>query len=80
MLGQELLVRAVRVMDKHNIEYMLTGSYASSLQGHPRSTNDIDIAVEVSTSQVHELMAARPAGSDLDTVNCFLYLFYDYSS
>ncbi len=60
MLEQELLVRTVRVMDRHNIAYMLTGSYASSLQGHPRSTHDIDIVVEVSTTQVHELMAAFP--------------------
>ena len=60
MLEQELLVRTVRVMDRHNIDYMLTGSYASSLQGHPRSTHDIDIVVKVSTTQVHELIAAFP--------------------
>lgn len=39
MLEQELLVRTVQVMDEYNIKYMLTGSYASSLQGLPRSTD-----------------------------------------
>lgn len=60
MLEQELLVHTVQVMDRHNIKYMLTGSYASSMQGQPRSTHDIDIVVEVSMTQVHDLIAAFP--------------------
>lgn len=61
MLEQELLVQTIQVMDRHNIKYMLTGSYASSMQGQPRSTHDIDIVVEVSMTQVHDLMAAFPS-------------------
>jgi hypothetical protein len=43
MSQQELLKKTVRFLDENKIEYMLTGSYTSSLQGEPRSTHDIDI-------------------------------------
>ncbi len=61
MLEQELLVRTVQVMDEHNIKYMLTGSYVSSLQGQPRSTHDIDIVVKILMTQVSYLIAAFPS-------------------
>ena len=48
----ELLKRVVRVLEQAQIEYMLTGSQASSLQGEPRSTHDIDLVVDLSDSAV----------------------------
>ena len=36
---------------------MLTGSLASSLQGEPRSTHDIDLVVELSAGDVAKLLA-----------------------
>ncbi len=43
------------------IEYMLTGSMASSLQGQPRSTHDIDLVVDLNMQQAAQLRKAFPA-------------------
>jgi hypothetical protein len=40
----------VERLEAAGIEYMLTGSLASSLQGEPRATHDIDIVIAVRTS------------------------------
>lgn len=40
---------------------MLTGSFASSLQGEPRSTHDIDLVVDLQLSQVEILIRDFPA-------------------
>jgi hypothetical protein len=40
---------------------MITGSVASSLQGEPRATHDIDLVVEISAGQVDGLLNAFPA-------------------
>lgn len=39
---------------------MLTGSYASSLQGEPRLTHDIDLVVSITPLGVSALLAAFP--------------------
>jgi hypothetical protein len=41
------LRRAVEFLTAAGIEYMLTGSLVSSLQGVPRLTHDIDIVVNL---------------------------------
>lgn len=61
MLQPELLKRVVAVLDEVGIEYMITGSIASSLQGEPRSTHDIDIVVFLQKSQVQQLVTKFPA-------------------
>ncbi len=48
-------------LDRLGIGYMVTGSIASSLQGEPRSTHDIDIVVNLPRSKAHELAGAFPA-------------------
>jgi hypothetical protein len=40
---------------------MLTGSYASSLQGEPRLTHDIDLVVAITPEAVQSLLLAFPA-------------------
>ena len=37
----------VAQLDEAAIEYMLTGSVASSLQGEPRATHDIDVVISI---------------------------------
>jgi len=37
---------------------MITGSVASSLQGEPRSTHDIDIVIAIEKSKAHKLVEA----------------------
>lgn len=63
MSQQELLGRVVAALLDADIEYMITGSIASSLQGEPRSTHDIDVVVELASSgpeSVNRLLAAFP--------------------
>lgn len=47
MSQQELLSKVIQVLEDVGIDYMLTGSLVSSLQGEPRYTNDIDIVVSI---------------------------------
>ncbi len=52
MLQSELLKRVIDVLNKNGIDYMITGSIASSLHGIPRSTHDIDIIVMLSKKDI----------------------------
>ena len=47
MSQQELLKLVIARLHEAGIEYMLTGSLASSLQGEPRATHDIDLVVAI---------------------------------
>ena len=60
MSQQELLARVVTALDAAGIEYMVTGSVASSLQGEPRSTHDIDFVVAIPLKSVPALLRAFP--------------------
>jgi hypothetical protein len=54
----ELLRFVVDVLDAADIEYMITGSVASSLQGEPRATHDLDVVAAIEASKVHTLIVA----------------------
>lgn len=58
MSQPELLIRVVDVLDGLGIPYMLTGSVASSIQGEPRSTHDIDLVVALPPKKVDALLQA----------------------
>lgn len=60
MSQQELLKKVVQVLDETGIEYIVTGSVASSLQGEPRSTHDIDFVVSIDKSAATQLAKAFP--------------------
>jgi hypothetical protein len=60
MSQQELLIRTVRVLLNANVDYMVTGSVASSLQGEPRSSHDIDLVVALSPDAIPKLLQAFP--------------------
>ena len=61
MLEQDLLAKVIQILDAGKIEYMLTGSYVSSLQGQPRSTHDIDIIVAIKKTQVSRFAKSFPS-------------------
>lgn len=61
MSQQELLINVVRSLDHAGIEYMVTGSLVSSLQGEPRSTHDIDLVVSVDRDSAMKLAKDFPA-------------------
>ncbi len=48
MSQQELLTQVIATLQKLGIEFMLSGSYASSLQGEARATHDIDLVASLS--------------------------------
>ncbi len=61
MLQPERLIRKViQTLEAIGIEYMVTGSVASSLQGEPRSTHDIDLVVVLHKSTIQKLIDAFP--------------------
>ena len=75
MSQQELLKKVIQTLEDAGIEYMVTGSVASSLQGEPRSTHDIYLVVAIQKSAVKKLVTAFPApdfylseGSILDAI------------
>lgn len=60
MSQQELLRKVVQTLDQSSIEYMITGSVASSLQGEPRSTHDIDVVISIQDVEIEKLVEAFP--------------------
>jgi hypothetical protein len=58
MSQQELLSRVTGVLDELSIDYMLTGSFASSIQGEPRLTHDIDLVVALAQSDAEKVLEA----------------------
>ena len=56
----ELLKRLIAALEAAGVDYMITGSVASSLQGEPRSTHDIDVVVSISPAAVRSLRRAFP--------------------
>jgi hypothetical protein len=61
MSQSELLKKTIAALEAANTPYMLTGSFASSLQGEPRLTHDIDLVVAITPAAVRSLLAAFPA-------------------
>ena len=61
MSQQELLKKVVPILTAVGIDYMVTGSIASSLHGEPRSTHDIDLVVVMPPDAVRKLMTAFPS-------------------
>jgi predicted nucleotidyltransferase len=69
MSQQELLKKVIQVLEDAGIEYMVSGSLVSSLQGEPRSTHDIDVVVAVQRSMAHALARSfPPPGTDKTNV------------
>lgn len=60
MTQADLLRHLVATLEGAGIEYMLTGSTASSLQGEPRATHDLDVVVAIREVDIGAVMAAFP--------------------
>ena len=61
MSQQALLIRVLAALEAAGIASMVTGSLASSLQGEPRATHDIDLVIEVAPADVDRLVAVLAA-------------------
>lgn len=60
MDADDFFRRLITALEESGIPYMVTGSYASSAHGVPRATNDIDIVIAPSRTQLEVLMAKLP--------------------
>ena len=61
MSQPELLTKVISFLEQHGLEYMVTGSVVSSLQGEPRATHDVDIVVNIKNTAISILTKAFPA-------------------
>lgn len=67
MSQQELLKKVIKAVEDAGIQYMLTGSVVSSLQGEPRSTHDIDMVIAIKKSAVKKIIGTfQPPDFHLD--------------
>lgn len=57
----ELLKLVASVLDRLSVPYMVTGSMASSAQGQPRSTHDVDLVVALLPSTGRKLAEEFPS-------------------
>jgi hypothetical protein len=55
MSQPQLLEKVLDVLNINQIDYMITGSIVSSLQGEPRATHDIDIVVNIQSASIQNL-------------------------
>lgn len=58
MLQPKLLEDVLIVLKENNIDYMVTGSIVSSIQGEPRATHDVDIVINIRESYIPALINA----------------------
>jgi hypothetical protein len=61
MSQQELLKKVIQSLEGAGIDYMVSGSLVSSLQGEPRSTHDIAVVAVVQPSTAKALVRAFPS-------------------
>lgn len=54
----EVTLLVVNVFDRLNIPYLVGGSLASSLQGIPRATHDVDIVADLKLEQLESFVEA----------------------
>jgi len=63
----DIALKVARALTEVGAEYFLGGSLASSLQGEPRATNDIDFVIALPLGKVGELAAALGGDFEVDT-------------
>lgn len=61
MLQLKLLRKVLPLLEEQHIEYMITGSIVSSMQGAPRATHDVDVVVQVTQESIPVLLNAFPS-------------------
>jgi len=57
----EVLANVVRHLERLGIPYMVTGSFASSVHGKPRTTHDADIVIDPTVEALDQLVAGLAA-------------------
>jgi hypothetical protein len=47
----------IDLCNKHQVKYLVIGGYAVSIHGYPRSTKDLDICIELSSSNANKMIS-----------------------
>ncbi len=58
MTAGEFLGELIGLLDAAQIRYMVAGSFASSFHAEPRTTNDLDIVIEVDSTALNRLLGS----------------------
>jgi hypothetical protein len=48
----------LRLLEEHNVDYMIVGGYAVAFHGHPRFTKDIDVFFDATPTNVKSIQKA----------------------
>jgi len=65
----------LRLLNAHNVEYLLIGGYAVGYYGYPRATADMDIWVAVNPANAERIVATlKEFGFDLPELSPQLFL------
>ncbi len=59
---KEFLTRLIALLNRAGISYMIAGSVGSSLHGRPRATQDADVVIDPTDSQLASLLAFLEQG------------------
>ena len=62
----DVTLLVTRALERAGVDYFLGGSLASSFQGEPRATNDVDLVVDLAPSKVEALVEALGPDFDVD--------------
>jgi len=59
-IAWDWLIQFIEPLDKAGIPYAIVGSVASSVYGEPRATNDVDLVIQIESSEARRLVDAFP--------------------
>ena len=65
----------LKLLNAHNVEYLLVGGFAVAIHGYPRATADMDVWVARTRQNAERIVEAlREFGFDLPSLNVDLFL------
>jgi hypothetical protein len=54
---EDVLVQILELFEKHQISYMIAGSFASNIHGTPRTTYDADVVIDTNKESLNAFIA-----------------------
>ena len=62
----DVALRVAGALEQVGADYFIGGSFASSLDGEPRATNDIDFVIDLKVGKIADFVAALGADFEVD--------------
>ena len=56
----DVITKVTTLLDAARIPYMVAGSFASSIHGKPRTTQDLDVVIDADRQSVDALVRGLP--------------------